>query len=57
MTPAENRSLGRAGLFVLSLGTLPLGVDGYVLSGLLPHASGGTNTLCRAESGITIELA
>jgi MFS family permease len=37
VTPAENRSLGSIGLLVRSLGTFTSGVDGYVLSGLLPQ--------------------
>ncbi|MEN2741654.1 MFS transporter [Microbacterium sp. X-17] len=39
MTTDTRRSLGRTSLAILALGTFALGIDGYVLSGLLPQVA------------------
>ncbi|MGH3253356.1 MAG: MFS transporter [Trebonia sp.] len=55
-TPAV-RGLGLGGLLILSVGTFTLGVDGFVLSGLLPHVAASLHVSESAAGQLTTLFA
>lgn len=59
MKPAapDARTLGLSGLLILSIGTFTLGVDGFVLSGLLPQVAASLNVSASTAGQLTTLFA
>jgi predicted MFS family arabinose efflux permease len=53
----ERRSLTAVGLLALSVGTFTLGVDGFVLAGLLPHVSSSLHVSVATAGQLTTIFA
>lgn len=54
---AAPRVLGTGGLFILSIGTFTLGVDGFVLSGLLPQVAASLHVPASTAGQLTTLFA
>jgi predicted MFS family arabinose efflux permease len=55
--PTATRTLGTRGLLVLATGTFTLGVDGFVLSGLLPQVAASLHVSASAAGQLTTLFA
>jgi MFS transporter, DHA1 family, inner membrane transport protein len=55
--PAATRTLGTRGLLVLAIGTFTLGVDGFVLSGLLPQVAASLHVSASTAGQLTTLFA
>jgi DHA1 family inner membrane transport protein len=55
--PTTPRTLGTAGLLILAIGTFTLGVDGFVLSGLLPQVAASLHVTVATAGQLTTLFA
>jgi MFS transporter, DHA1 family, inner membrane transport protein len=55
--PAQPRTLGTRGLLVIATGTFTLGVDGFVLSGLLPQVAASLHVSASTAGQLTTLFA